>query len=58
MLCCCMEGEKRRGLDLEFGDCGDSEREVKVGDIDCGGAESAGRYIGEARKVKQGKKNV
>jgi len=25
LLCCCLEGQKRRGLDLEFGDCGDSE---------------------------------
>jgi hypothetical protein len=36
-------GERRRGLDLEFGDCGDSEAERKVGDVHCGGAGSAGR---------------
>ena len=37
------ERESRRGLDLEFGDCGDSEGGGKVGYIHCGGAESAGR---------------
>jgi hypothetical protein len=36
-------GERRRGLDLEFDDCGDSEGEGKVGDVHCGGEEGAGR---------------
>jgi hypothetical protein len=35
-----MGRQKRYGLDLEFGDCGDSEGEGKLGDIHCGGTES------------------
>jgi len=29
MVCCYMAREKRRGLGLEFGDCGDSEGKGK-----------------------------
>jgi hypothetical protein len=34
-----MGREKWRGLDLEFGNCGDSEGKGTVGDIQCGGTD-------------------